>query len=397
MRRPSEAGEETVKMKRARANRTLLAALLALSGCSAENGDVGRDAAGSRPDSDGGVRVVFGDAGLDRGVRADGAADGSPTTDGRVSDAVGTRDAPASDAEAERDAAGADSAAADAQPEPDASWGDDFTLVVPAGVQACTMDTIATGDLSRVFERKARVSFRPGSIRLFRDEAQFEADWISRVEVGRDALRAVPSGVGLFVRTVEGNAVDRSYRYVFEQTFAVDGHNWMLRIALAFEGADNSSLERVKILDARALADREFTITLKRSDGTISLYLGPCDYSAYSCRVMQVTFEGGDALELDACSYCPPRYICKRSAGGLRRATFTRGRTSRVQRDHFKLAYSNRHHNWGHDSLVLFDRPVGEIHGVYLGTEPYPNFGMVKTVRYLDAELNVIEERDVLR
>jgi hypothetical protein len=97
---------------------------------------------------------------------------------------------------------------------------------------------------------------------------------------------------------------------------------------------------------------------------------------------------------MEQCDLCPPLWICKSDLGALLQARFIKGAEERYVSDHFRLAHEMRHHNWGADYLVTFDRPVGPIHAVYLGSAYYPSL-LGAQVDYLDSGWQVIETRTV--
>jgi len=55
-----------------------------------------------------------------------------------------------------------------------------------------------------------------------------------------------------------------------------------------------------------------------------------------------------------------------------------------------------RHHDWGADVLILFNKSVGNAYGLYLGTSDFPDLPFDQ-VRYLDADMSTIDTRAVVR
>jgi hypothetical protein len=297
------------------------------------------------------------------------------------------------DSRSEDGASGGDVALPDLG-QPDIDLGDDFGLLVASGVQACSHGTINTSDLSKTMEGKGRITFKPGFYRLFKDKAQFTLDMVKLLELGPQRTKGVPTGAGQVVRTINSSA----YTYTFTQLFDVGGTPVELKVPVTYQVQTGTPLDKIQTLDEASLSKREINASVAVKGSTaVSIYFGPCSYSLYGCTIHEFELSGNDQLKMEVCSYCPTTWICKANYAGLPRARFESGSTVRDLTDHFNLSQSFRHHNWGSDSLIIFDTPVQKIHGIYIGTEVYPNFTQYKQASYLDASFKEIETRQVIK
>jgi hypothetical protein len=246
-------------------------------------------------------------------------------------------------------------------------------------------------------EGKGRITFKPGMYRIFRDKAQFTLDIIKLLELGANRTKGVPQGAGQVVRTINRSYSPVVHTYTFTQLFDLDGTSVELKVLVDYQVQNGTPLNKVQTLDVTSLSKKEITasVAVKGSTPT-SIYFGPCSYSLYSCTIQNFELSGNDQLKMEVCSYCPASWICKSDNAGLPRARFTSGSSVTDLKDHFNLSHSFRHHNWGSDSLIVFDKPVQNIYGIYIGTEAYPDL-QYKYASYLDASLKEIEMREVMK
>ncbi|MFC1610907.1 hypothetical protein ACFL6C_08105 [Myxococcota bacterium] len=268
-----------------------------------------------------------------------------------------------------------------------------LAVFVPPGVRACASGSIQRDVLGAVLDMKARVAFVPGYVVLPRDQTSFPADWIASVEVGREATQLSSASPGEFVRTVtDGTPDDGTHQFVFTQGYdSVEGAVTVV-ITMTFEVVGGEPVEQVLRLDDMELANGRTFIRVERP--SVTSYLGTCLFSPYSCSIRQFTIANGDSLRTETCRYCPPMYICKADAGGMRRAEILTGGTQRFMDDYFDLSHSHRHHNWGEDLLIMLDAPVGPVYGIYLGWG-FPGSSTFEQVEYLDDDLGVVETHEI--
>jgi hypothetical protein len=275
--------------------------------------------------------------------------------------------------------------------QPDEDLGDDFAISIPSGATVCTM--CGGRDARTEYRLKGRIAFRPGLVRLPRDENFVEADLIEQVELGPDRLPADPTGPGTFNRKQEGE--EHHYEYV--QSFMAGGQPFEVRLTAIFG-------DQVLILDQDTLSmdawnpwnrteSPRFLLEATWGDGTephlqLQKY-ADCDYQPFSPGTGTIEIDGTDTLVLK--SRCPPPVPI---AGGgicpcpLVQATFTSGSEQRDVQDHFRLLYTaGGMHCWNSAFLVVLDQPVGPAHALLIESNIYP----ASEVHYLDADLRIIE------
>ena len=302
-------------------------------------------------------------------------------------DAGAGRDA---EAAAEPDAAPADASPADtgggldATPPDAGDPGPHHELRVPAAISACGGPRVDTTMLATTRDQKARVRFRAGSIAL--PEHDYDYDLIEALELGHPVERATARGPGHFSYAVEPGPVSV---YTYAQAFQVGTSSYAFSLTLRFGDAQPI------VLDLTALTNQTIAIQLEGL-APFGLSFVTCDYAQYGCTQQHFRFEGGGALDLNACTYCPSLFICKADPAGIMSATFTLGAEQRAVTDFFGLTLSMRHHNWGSDALISFEPPIGRISGVFLPSDPYPDYTHFSEVQYLGSDLMGVESHAVI-
>jgi len=294
---------------------------------------------------------------------------------------------------------GGDDAGTDAGPDggdaaADIDLVDDFGLWVPPGQQACSLTWIHFLEMEATFDLACRVTPQPGMVRLPRDGADLEIEWIEKLEIGPAALDATPTSAGAFTHSLQGDENNGTHSYTYTQQFEAGGESVEVSFEARFEVEGGIVSEQVVSLDEHALAYRLFSFRATFNDGTSSV--DSCTFEEYPCVTHRFEIEGGDVFQIEQCNFCPPEWICKATPGGLARARFVHDGQTRDVDDPFCLAHSMRHHDWGADHLVRFNDPVDGIHAVYLGSGDYPDHGEYTTIYYLDENYETIETRDVL-
>jgi hypothetical protein len=120
-----------------------------------------------------------------------------------------------------------------------------------------------------------------------------------------------------------------------------------------------------------------------------------CSGDSYRRIYHDIVIDNGDLLHLDqrmerfeespACmEYCPATFV---------RAVFQRSQEIRDVTDVFRLAYVDGQHNWFQEYLVVFDRPVDSVYGLYVEEEQVAQ--RATRINYLDEGLNIVESVDI--
>jgi hypothetical protein len=300
---------------------------------------------------------------------------------------------------------GLDGGADDIVQPPDQDLGDDFGIFVPGGCQACSM--CGGREVFLEYGIKARLSFRPGLVRLPRDVSSLEVDLIEKVELGPERGSYPPDGPGIFTRTLEGTSDNGLYRYEYHQAWMAGGQPFEVRFETVFEVVDGQATEQTLTLDIDTLSidawnnyDGRFRLESSWGDGLepqnqLQRY-STCDYSRFPLESHAAQVEGGDTLILNnrfsgdviiaGAGICP---------NPLQSAVLTRnGQEHRVDDDVRLLSTRGSYHCWSLACLVVFDQPVDIFSGLLVeGTE----FGQLgNQLKYLDANLNVAETHTIL-
>jgi hypothetical protein len=276
----------------------------------------------------------------------------------------------------------------------DIDLGEDFGLSIPAGTQVCSQAVVSgsTWDIFGEYRTKGRVAFSAGLVRLPREQASVEVDWIEKVELGPDRTEPTPQGVGTFTRTIEGTADDGIYWYEYVQAYDLNGQSYTLTFKTAFVVSGGSAEKQVKTFDdafistADNYATMDFMLTGEYQDGRIHGFT-TCLHTLYRDVPYDVTVENGDQLHMDQkfresgiCKICPAEIVG---------AEFVRGQERREVSDFFRMAYTASQHNWYQKFIIMFDQPLGTAHGL-LVDETSMTSGATQ-MQYLDADLNVID------
>ena len=272
--------------------------------------------------------------------------------------------------------------------------GDDFVLLIPVKTQACSQAVISgsTWDIFGEYATKGRVTFAAGLFRLPREQASVELDWIEKVELGPEQTEPTPQGAGTFTRTIEGTADDGIYRYEYVQVYDLDGESYTLIFKTAFTVAGGVAAEPVKTFDeafistADMYTTMDFMLTGEYQDGRVHGFT-TCLHTLYRDVPYDVTVENGDQLHMDQkfrvgdiCKICPAEIVG---------AEFVRGQERREVDDFFRLAYTASQHNWFQKFIIMFDQPVGAVHGLQVDEDDMTSGA--SQMQYLDADLNVID------
>jgi hypothetical protein len=278
----------------------------------------------------------------------------------------------------------------------DTDTDEDFGLLIPAGTRMCTM--FGTTDMLEEHLRKGRLTPRPGLIRLFREQDEFEDDWIDRLELAPDGAEATPVSAGTFQREIVGTELDGTYRYDFHQAFELDGRTYQVTLMAAVEVEAGTARNPLITLDEYALSNGDGSFDTFRVQGAFGEDSWPrtyftCRFELFQRGIMDLTVDNGDRVILDLrIMDCPPDMFC---AGGTAKgatvmASFTRNAENREVDDFFRLAFSHKHHGiFDYSYFVWFDEPIDLVHGLWI-PEPETSIAPIQ-VQYLDADKGILE------
>ena len=275
---------------------------------------------------------------------------------------------------------------------------DDFGILIADGLSACSQNYVRPLDLGEVLRAKARISFRPGLIRLSRDQTSIEVDLVEKLEMGQDAEVALAQDTGKFAHRVEGSDSDGYHFYEFSQTFLAGGKTYRLTFDVYFEVKGGQALEPLLVLDAAMLDNRsDYDLLVARGPGLDEKHFTSCGLASGKCQVFEMGMQGGDQLKLETCQYCPMGYICKESLAVIRRALFISGQEQRDLSDHFHLAQSMAHHDWGTSIIIALPNPLGSLCGLHLhaSDEFYPDEDSFTELQYLDQNFALLEKKPI--
>ena len=297
----------------------------------------------------------------------------------------GEGDAGASDADAHvEDGADADSDAdsdADGTSLTDVDLGDAYGLLVPTGFQACSQaGYLWSEDLPDVLRLFARVTFKPGLFRLDKDLTSFEADLIEQVEWSREPQIATPTGPGQFTRE------DERYTYIQDFVFGQEQVRIEMRVSFGPNG-DTDPGQVIELNEAHLVGYR---VSLGALVGVTNLYFSACTCDTFTHRVVDYTFDDGDLLSIEVCSFCAD--YCKNSTGRIPRADVTFSGESRTLSDQMQLAIVFGQHDWYGTALVYLREPLAGYAGLVL---TFGNMLEGGTVDLFDESLQVIQTKNV--
>jgi len=265
-----------------------------------------------------------------------------------------------------------------------------YELRVPAATRLCALTALVPPGYAESLQEKVRVSLRAGEVRLPFAQASAEVELVDSVEIGPDGLAGTPTGPGVLAHTA-GAGQDELHALTFRQPFRAGGAT--LEVVGTFAVQVQAGAALPLTLDDALLTGGAQGFRVARATGDVSLV--PCGLGPFTCAVHDLTLEGGDRLQIEACAFCPPDWLCKASLGGLRRAEFDRTRVHRDAEDYFLLAHVWAHHDWGQTALVVLEPAVGTLRAIALETAPYPDHARFATATYLDATLSPLETRQV--
>ncbi len=309
--------------------------------------------------------------------------------------------------------AGNDAGGDDGGVSTDVDLGRDFGILVPDGARVCAIS--GASDIRNAYRNRARITLKPGLIRLSRDDQSIERELIERFEWGPEKTAAVAQGPGRFTRTIDGSAQNGTYHYEFGQTFKAGDRTATLAFRFSFEVKDGQATQPLLTLDDDTLDSDPWNDipwqprrVLLRAPITDPQYPYSRELGFITCGTgtlvrtrVAIAIAGNDALALvfrcpehqaiviNLTTVCP----CAMESARLTRAGETRDVT-----DYFRLAMvSYNHCNLNQDTLVVLDAPLGGVWAVHVPGGPDSQaMGAPPTeLYYLDANLQSIDTKAV--
>ncbi len=262
-------------------------------------------------------------------------------------------------------------AAPDAEGDGDAPAGDldpgtDLGLLVPQGTHLCVLGAgRAPVDQLRL---KARLTLRPGFVRLPREGDTFEAELLEALELTPGLGVPEPAGPGTFTRQASAGLLV----YRFEQAFLAGGQPFQVTARFTFEVVGGAVLVPLQTLDERWLRTR---LVEDPSWLTAGFAGGEELWRFYACapegrRTNVYTFGMVDGATLTL-----EEWMIELSGGlgdcaaGLARATFTRGAETRVIEDDWRTALQPGNHGIVEWFAVRLEPALGNAHGLLVVTQ----------------------------
>jgi hypothetical protein len=273
----------------------------------------------------------------------------------------------------------------------DEQVGGAFVLQAPEDTQLCAQTSLVPPDYAAALQSKVQVALQPGEVRLPVEQDEAEVELIASVEVGPDGQAVIPTGPGVLSRSPTGALVDGDYTLTFRQP--LQAGLTALEVVGTFTVTVQNGQPAVTRLDDALLTSGQQGFSVGRAEGSQTLV--PCGLGPFGCTIHDLTLEGGDRVQFEACAFCPRAWLCKSSLGGLRRAMFDRTRVHRDTQDYFLLAHTWLHHDWGQHVLVVLEPAVGTTRAVALATAAYPDQDTFTTATYLDAAFQALETHAV--
>ncbi|MBN2496032.1 MAG: hypothetical protein JXR96_15675 [Deltaproteobacteria bacterium] len=286
-----------------------------------------------------------------------------------------------------------------------------FVLRVPAAAQLCSMfdaDEMLPydheHDMQLEYRLNGRIALGPGEIELPADRESFEleASLIEGLELGPDRQAAEPEGPTRVARSLIGSPADGVYRFEAEQRFGTGGETVIVSWTAELDARDEELLldEAALSLWEKSWSPVAFEIQLRYGEALESPVRGytSCSYTGYETYEHDISTEDGERLRMTQVLLAQIGFTwCKVCPSALTWARFERGAEFREQSDHFRLNYSAVHHNWGQKFLIVFDEPLGGVHGLLLheGIGTWGEVCLARHVQFLDASLEATGEVEI--
>jgi len=289
----------------------------------------------------------------------------------------------------------------------DIQLGDDFAIIVPSAATTCTM----CGGKNAVQEYyiKGRIRFRPGTIRLPRNQSSLSADLIESIEIGPEQTQATVVDSGVFTKTIENVAEGEIHQYQYRQSFLFEGEPLEIIFSTFFVVTNGLIENQTLVLDDQTISldawnsyGARFRMEgrLANNSGTgpehWTIRFSSCDYDNFDLVEIVCELAEGDSLEMRLRNLGPVEI-----AGGgicpspLEWARFRLGDAEREVADHFKLVNSiGGMHCWNQSLLIMFETKLNQVAGLYMQSLTYD--GGPTEIELLDENLEPIGTKSIL-
>jgi hypothetical protein len=245
-------------------------------------------------------------------------------------------------------------------------------LIVPDGTVFCAIGGAQETFLDSM-ELLSQIRFRGGSHRLPTDATSFERDLIREIRLGPEKTLAVPMERGQFLHDIDGD----EHQYVYSQSFNVSG------ATLTVMGPNFRIGSGVR--SYRLDVENEFV--LASLDNYWSLLYQKCGFETNTTYIIDLTLANGGRIALHerrlvVSAGFPPASLV------LAEVELPEGSVD--QDDYWKLVSLGPNSYW-----VLFDSPLGGIHGIQITNFGYNPRGGYE-VAHLDENLEPFKEVNVV-
>lgn len=252
---------------------------------------------------------------------------------------------------------------------------DGWTLVFPQDLSFCGWNA-----LERIappyapFDHKLRITLRAATVRWTQGQERAEVELIEQVEVSPDGEAALPVGPGVLEVTVMTDSQQTWYRFDYVQQHQVGGRT--LTASFGFVLRDPPAKGVFPVEEVLTPENNTCSLRQGQTGGRVE---------AEAVNGDRIVFDYRYVLSFS----CPPGMACLTpyGLGDPERGEFTRRADQRTVDSYFRLGLACAHHGGPDRFLMIFDEPLGGIHGVTL--MPDQMGGMDYQVAYLDEQLAV--------
>lgn len=254
-----------------------------------------------------------------------------------------------------------------------------LALRIPAQTTLCNTN-YESPSLEILFP-KIRLHLKAGDFSLRASAGETALDLLDRVEVGQAGQEAAAAGPGRLRLDVYQEPPHPAYcAYDYLQPYRLGTQTLEIRFAFW-------------------LVCREAGVVSFPADVTLLLPHYRCgDRASFTTGAVNATAQNGDTVRFeyffgDACATLPPfsAGICPANHGDPSLGRFTRGGDVREVTNYFGLALSCMHHGGPAFFVMMFDTPLGDVHGVSLDTVSY----QPARLQYLDVAMQVQSSSDI--
>ncbi|MCH2373284.1 MAG: hypothetical protein MK538_03815, partial [Planctomycetes bacterium] len=277
-----------------------------------------------------------------------------------------------------------------------------FQLLVSPGTSSCGMFTQGRGVLTE-YELKSTVRLNSGNYSLPTDVETFASDLIEEILIGPDRQPATPINSGLFsMQKIDAGGGEFIYRFGYTQDFELPGGERfeLILSELDFVAGECTEEGETRVLDADALTDSLFL----QGNLLVGESLQGITYSACGHETLphwEIEAELADGTQIVLKERFRPELFRDFGPASLTYAAVDFSGIERTERDYFNLVYSSTRHNEYTVYMTVFDTPV-TLDGLSVTVRaielhaPVPREGLGARAFYLDDQLSVIAEREVV-